>query len=323
MSRTSLANAAALAAALAAAALAPRGSTRIHPAPVVPTLAGAHRSPVTLPGGGLALADATGTLVPLRPYRRIVSTSVLSDRLLVELAEADRVLAFSAVGARTSLWAYQYAGKTTVEGLGALEPIIALRPDLVLLSSFGAPARVAKLRAAGIAAFDLGEMRGLSTLPATAEAVGALLGHPERAARFLQSFQRRLRAVAAGLGDRRRHTAIYVAAIGPAIYGGTVGTSYHDVLVAAGLVDAAATRFRDWPSYSAEQVIALDPQHLVTKTGRGGALCHHPGLDRLAACRTPGGVIELPDALLDEPGPAMLDAAEALYETVYGQEGAP
>jgi iron complex transport system substrate-binding protein len=320
MSRTSLANAAALAATLALAALAPRGSTRIHPPAVVPAVPQQRRTPVPMPGGGLALADAGGTLVPLRRYSRIVSTSVLGDRLLVELAEPDRVLAFSAVGARTSLWAYQYAGKATVEGLGALEPIIALRPDLVLLSSFGAPARVARLRAAGIAAFDLGEMRGLATLPATAEAVGALLGHPERAERFLQSFQRRLAAVAAGLGDRRRHTAIYVAAIGPAVYGGTVGTSYHDVLVAAGLVDAAAARFRDWPSYSAEQVIALAPEHLVTKTGRGSALCHHPGLDRLAACRMPGGVIELPDALLDEPGPAMLDAAEELYQAVYGHE---
>jgi iron complex transport system substrate-binding protein len=322
MSRTSLANAAALAVALVRAALAPRGATRIYPAPVAPAPVGAHRTPILMPDGGLALADASGTLVPLRPYRRIVSTSVLTDRLLVELAEPDRVLAFSAVGARTSLWAYQYAGKATVEGLGALEPLIALHPDLILLSSFGAHARVAKLRAAGIAAFDLGEMRGMATLPATAEAVGALLGHPERADRFLRSFQRRMRAVAVGLGDRRRHTAIYVAAIGPAVYGGTVGTSYHDVLAAAGLVDAAAGRFRDWPSYSAEQVIALAPEHLVTKAGRGAALCHHPGLDRLAACRNAGGVIELPDALLDEPGPAMLDAAEALYDAVYGHEPA-
>jgi iron complex transport system substrate-binding protein len=129
-----------------------------------------------------------------------------------------------------------------------------------------------------------------------------------------------MRAVAAGLGDRRRHTAIYVAAIGPAVYGGTVGTSYHDVLEAAGLVDAAAGRFRDWPAYSAEQVIALAPEHLVTKAGRGSALCHHPGLDRLGACQIAGGVIELPDALLDEPGPAMLDAAEALYQVVYGHQ---
>jgi hypothetical protein len=73
---------------------------------------------VRLPDGSFALLDATGQAVPLRPYRRIVSTSVVTDRLLVALCEPDRILAFSSAGGRESPWAYQYAGKPAVEGLG-------------------------------------------------------------------------------------------------------------------------------------------------------------------------------------------------------------
>jgi iron complex transport system substrate-binding protein len=318
MTRTSLINAAALAAALAAAFTVARRPDRPGPTASPPSLTATRRAPIALPGGGFALPDTAGHLVPLRRYQRIVSTTLLTDRLLVALCEPDRVLAFSGAGGRSSPWSYQYAGKPTVEDLTALEPLVSLKPDLVLLSGFGAPGRVGKVRAAGIEVFDFGEMRGRATLGPIAESLAILLGAPERGLRFAEGFERRLRNVAATLGNRRPHTAIYLATIGPALYGGTVGTSYHDVLVGAGLVDAAAASFRDWPAYSAEQIIALAPQHLVTKIGMAATLCRYPGLDHLPACRVPAGVIELPPGLLDEPGPAMLDAAELLFSKVYG-----
>jgi iron complex transport system substrate-binding protein len=303
-----------------AAALAP-GQKRI---PVVQgaaagSTASMHVRRVPLPEGGFALLDSTGYPVPLRPYQRIVSTSIVTDRLLVELCEPDRVLAFSATGMHESPWAYQYAGKASVEGLGALEPLISLKPDLVLMSRFGGPGRVAKLRAAGIEVFDLGELHGVSTLVPITHWIGELVGHPARAARFVYSFERRFAAVAATLGKRPRRRALYVAAIGPTLIGGTIGTSYHDVMVAAGLVDVAAEQFKDWPQYSAEQLMALDPELLVTKEGMGNALCAHPGLEHLAAC-APGHVIELPAGMIEDPGPTMLDTAELLFERAYPSE---
>lgn len=276
---------------------------------------------VALPGGGFGLPDATGYLVPIRPYHRIISGSIMTDRLLVELCEPDRVLAFSSAGARTSLWRYQYAGKATVEGLGPIEPIIAMKPDLALMNTFGAGGRVSKLRAAGIEVFDMGELRGLSSLAHTARTLAELLGEPERGIRFIQGIERRMKRVAATLGSRPRSSAMYVAVIGPRLYGGTRGTSYGDVITAAGLRDVAAARFRGWTHHSAEDLLLLAPEFVVTKQGMAGPLCAFPGLEGLPACRTPGRIIELPAALLDEPGPSMLDAAEALFESVYGKTG--
>jgi ABC-type Fe3+-hydroxamate transport system substrate-binding protein len=213
---------------------------------------------------------------------------------------------------------WRFAGKAAVEGLGPLEAIIALKPDLDLLNSFGTDARADKLRAAGIEAFNLGELHGLSTLLPMAEVIATLLGAPERGQRYAEGFRQRFERVAAPLGTRPRRRAMYLSVISNTIIiGGTVGTSYHDVLTHAGLVDVAAEHYSGWPQLSAEQIIALDPELVVTKDDTAGALCAYPGLDRLQACHEPGGILALPAGLLDEPGPAMLAASERLFALAY------
>jgi iron complex transport system substrate-binding protein len=150
-----------------------------------------------------------------------------------------------------------------------------------------------------------------------AEIIGELLGDGARGRRFAHSFQQRLARVAQPLGTRPRRKAVYLAVIGSNIFGGTRGTSYHDVLVHAGLEDAAAARYRDWPQYRAEEIAALDPELIVTKDGMEAAVCAHPGLERIGACQQPARILTLPAGLVDEPGVAMLDAAEQLFAKAY------
>ena len=100
------------------------------------------------------------------------------------------------------------------------------------------------------------------------------------------------------------------------IYGGTVGTSYHDVLTAAGLIDVAATRHTGWPKLSLEDVIALNPEVLVLSSGSASALRVLPGVAALRAV-TDGQLLVLDDGLLEDAGPGMLDAAEALFALAY------
>lgn len=264
------------------------------------------------------LADASGWPVRLRRYARVVSTNLVTDRLLLEFAEPDRILAFSRAASERPEDGYRYQGKPAIDGFGPVEALIALRPDLVLTNSFGTPGRAAKLRSAGIEVFDLGELRGVRSLVAVAETLAVLLGQPARGQAFARTFVQRMDNVAAGLHGQPRKTALFLSTIGNQVQGGTVGTALHDILAAAGLVDVAATGYRDWPAYSAEQLLALAPELIVTRQGMAPAVCAFPGADRLAACREPDRIIELPAELLDEPGPAMLDAAEYIFRRVYG-----
>jgi iron complex transport system substrate-binding protein len=275
------------------------------------------RSPAT---SSASLVDATGHPLPPRRYARIVSTNLVTDRLLLELAEPDRILAFSRAAAERPRDGYRYAGKPLVDGFGPLEALIALRPDLVLTNSFGTPGRAAKLRSAGIEVFDLGELRGVSSLVSAAKTLAELLGQAERGQNFARAFLQRMNNVAGALAGRLRKTALFLSIIGNQVQGGTSGTALHDILTAGGLIDVAAASYRGWPAYSAEQLLALAPDLIVTKQGMSAAVCAFPGADHLPACHEPDRIIELPAELLDEPGPAMLEAAEAIFRRVYGEQ---
>ena len=278
---------------------------------------GAAPARIPLGNGDFAVADASRHLVPLRRYQRIVSTNLVTDRLLVELCEPTRILAVSTASVERKRDGYRYQGLRTVGGFGPVEAILALQPDLVLTNSFGSPGSSDRLRAAGVEVFDLGELRGSDSLSRVAWNLGELLGASERAERFVQSFTTRMHSVSARMGTRKPVRAMFLSTLGPDLQGGTRGTSYHDILVAAGLDDVAAEQYRDWPAYSAEQVLALAPDIFVTREGFAAGICKYPGMDHVPACRGKGRIVELPGELLDEPGIAMLDAAEELFALVY------
>jgi len=278
---------------------------------------GATIQPVTLSTGDLAVPDASGHLVPLRRYQRIVSTNLVTDRLLLELCEPTRILAVSSAAAARRRDGYRYAGMRTIEGFGTPEAMVDLRPDLVLTNSFGAPGSAERLRSAGIEVFDLGELHGEGSLAHIVASLGFLLGNSERGQRLWQGFDERMRAVSARLGTRKPLRGLYLSTLGPDLQGGTIGTSYHDIMVAAGLVDVAAASYRNWPAYSSEQVLALHPEVIVTREGFAGGICRYPGMDKIGPCRGLGRIVELSAELLDEPGLAMLEAAEELFRLVY------
>ncbi len=281
-----------------------------------PTAAG-EPSRVRLGTGGFAIVDATGHLVSLRHYQRIVSTNLVTDHLLLELCEPTRILAVSRAAAERKRDGFRYRGMTTVDGFGPAEAMVALKPDLVLTNSFGSPGYAERLRSAGIEVFDLGELRGEKSLSYVALGLGELLEAPERAHRLMQDFTTRMRRVSSGLGTRKPLRAMYLSTLGPDLQGGTLGTSYHDILVAASLIDVAANSYRDWPAYAAEQVLALAPEIIVTREGSAERVCKYPGMVHAPPCHGQGRIVELPGELLDEPGLAMLEAAETLYDLVY------
>jgi len=141
-------------------------------------------------------------------------------------------------------------------------------------------------------------------------------------------WSRQLHALAQDIPQSERKRAAYVAIYANKLYGGTVGTSYHDVLTAAGLHDAAADSFRDWPQYDPEQLLLMDPPLIITETGMGEQLCNHAWLRSLQACAAAppsgaperaarAGVIELSSNLMGSAGLGMLDAALELREKVY------
>lgn len=318
MNRLDGVNLAALVAALLLAAVGTlqfaRPSTIGSSTPALESTGGIAR--VILDDGRQAVRDAQGTAVPLGTYSRIVSLGLESDALLAELCERDRVAGVSIY--HRGATALRLAGLPRFAGLDDLEAVITLAPNLVLVSSAADQLdRVARLRQAGLTVCNLGPQRGVASLVPNARLIGVLIGADARAEHFVTTFTRRLANVDASLPpDRVRRRALYLGVYSREIYGGTVGSSYHDVLTAAGLIDVAAQRYSGWPKLSLEDVIALNPEVIVLSAGSATALRALPGIEALQAV-TDGHLLILDDGLLEDPGPGILDAAEVLFRLAY------
>lgn len=261
--------------------------------------------------------DARGGDVPVRDWRRVASLDLVSDELLGHLVEPERIVAVSRWVQGPEAW--RHAGRPRLDGLNDLESILRLHPELVLVSTFGGEAdRVQRLREAGIAVFDLGPAGGLRELCANLRRIARLVGSAERGERLASQLERRMAAVAAHMPAYQvKRRALVLTPVVDQVYGGTTGSSFHDILIAAGLLDAAAGRFAEpWPRIGAEMALGIDPDLIVTRAGAAADLARVPGFARLRALRE-GQVVELPVELFDSPGLSMLDAAEALHAKAY------
>lgn len=199
---------------------------------------------------------------------------------------------------------------------------MGLRPDLIVANSLAQQDVVQRYREAGIEVFDLGPMHGLATLRPNIVSVATLLGRPERGRALARRFERRMENIARHIPEHERPSAIYLGIHGDKLYGGTRGSSYHDILTHAGLRDAAAERYEGWPRYTSEQLLALDPDIVVTQSDMGKVVCRHPGLDRLRVCSGSGRIVEIDGGLLGDPSLTILEATDAVFEAVHLRDDA-
>ena len=263
------------------------------------------------------VTDATGTEVAVREYSRIVSTSTIADQVLIEIIDPARLLAVSAHTLRMQK-SNQYDDKIGVERARDIETIIELRPDLVFTNNFVDRRHVERFKDAGLNVFDMGQMRGLQTLPNNIRQVAAVVGVPERGERLAERVLAELAEVSADIPENERRRGLYVGIHGDRLYGGAEGTSFHDVLLAGGLVDVAAEAgFHGWPAFTNEQLLSLDPPWILTNPGTEEALCRHPGLRALQACKR-DRVRSIETDLLTDPGLGMVEAARAIRLAIYG-----
>lgn len=267
------------------------------------------------------VTDASGVAVPVRNFQRIVSASTVADGLLVELIDKRRMLAFTTYSMSQGWQRQRFAGAVPIDTINDIEAILNLKPDLVLASLHGSEQQVARLREAGISVFNLGEMRGVTGFLSSVRTLSQLLQIPSEGEHYATIFLRRLQRIAAHLPQQARKSVAYVAVFGSKLYGSGRNTNYADVFHYAGVIDRGSEHYENFPEYSAEQVLQLDPDLIVAREGTKEALCSYPGLSGLRACRDPlHAILELPEAVISSAGTEMLIAAETIHDFVYGAQ---
>lgn len=262
------------------------------------------------------VTDARGVSVPVGDYQRIVSLNTVADHLLLDLVERDRLAAVTGwtLSGHPDAWRFQ-----GLEGVGSsdqLEQVIGLEPDLVLVSKFADETLMSRLREHGVPVFDLGETRGIETTRANLRTLGVLLGEHERALQIEQAFDRQLEALL--LPSDQHVEGLFLTVWGDSFSGGTRGTSYGDMLRYGGVRDLAEQHgYSDWPQYTPEQLIAMNPSLIVTQPDMAPVVCEHGTLRELAACKPGGRVVEVAGGYIGDPGLGVVKAAAAVKAQVH------
>ena len=238
----------------------------------------------------------------------IVSLNPCSDAILVEVAEPQQILAISAYSHDPAGSSMDLATARRFQAVsGTVEEVLALKPDLVIGSTFTPPAAVHAMGRLGLRLERFGVAATVEESEAQVRQIAALAGHPERGEALIARIRAALAANRAPAG----------AAVSALVWqsGGIVpgdNTLVADLLRRTGFANAAAARgLGQADMLPLEQVLA-DPPRLIFAASHGAGnedrMLAHPALAKLDGTRRE----TLDPALLWCGGPTIIRAAERL-----------
>lgn len=198
-----------------------------------------------------------------------------------------------------------------------LEAIVALEPDLVLVSEFGELAGA--LRQTGLTVYA-GSPQSFEDAFAFFEIIGQLVNRQEEAAQLATSVRAEIAAVTAAVAGRTPPTVYYELDATPFSVG---PGSFIGVLIAkAGGQNIVPAELGDFPMLDPESIVSADPDIIVLASHPHGesaaTIAARPGWATLTAV-VEGAIIELTSDqvnLINRPGPN-LGAAVRLLASLF------
>ncbi len=250
--------------------------------------------------------------------QRIVALAPSSAEIVYALGAADRVVGVSDFAADLP----ESSGKVKLGGFAPdLERIVALRPDLAVVSRDGTDRRAAdRLVSLGVRVV-VTDARSLPGVFEDIRRVGSALGATVEAARLVAALESRVSAAEARSTARRgssRPSALALIWPDPPVVAGPA-TFVGDLLARAGLSNVVPASAGEWPRVSHETLVEWNPRVVVrpetVENGTAFQAAFAPGSRwRLLPAVREGRVVVLPGAWLERPGPRLVDALEALVE---------
>jgi iron complex transport system substrate-binding protein len=239
------------------------------------------------------------------PPRRIVSSNLCADRLVLQLADRETVLSVSRFAADPAASTVAKEVTDIPVNRGDVEDIVAYHPDLVVLGSFNGRATAAMLRSLGIKVHVVLSAESIEAVHAVIRELATVLGKREQGDRMIAGMDARLAALP-------RHARPIKAAVYQA-GGWSAGrdTMADDLFGKIGMVNIAAEAgIVGFGTLPLETLIAASPDLIVFESMGEGApsisaeLLHHPALTH-AGVRS----VSVPMRLWACPDPALVEAA--------------
>ena len=270
----------------------------------------------------VALAAAAGLSTPAQAAERIVSIGGSITEILYTLGAGDRIVAVDT----TSLYPEAAPKLPQVGYLRSLaaEPIIALKPTLIIADGdAGPPAVIKQIREAGVRLEVTPKDPSVANVYEKIRIVSALIGEEAKGNELAESVRRDLRSLAkavAAIPDRPRVLFLLSVGRGSPLAGGN--ETHADTIIAlAGGVNAAAG-FTGYKPIPAEGVVAARPDVILVVDRTAAALGGEKAiLARAEIAATPAGrakrIVTMDGLLLLGFGPRTAIAARELASRLH------
>ena len=259
----------------------------------------------------ITLQDGRGaTLVLQAPPQRIVSLLPSLTESVCALGACERLVG-------TDRFSNSPASVIRLPKLGGIddaqiERIVALRPDMVLLS---ASARVIdRLEALGLNVLVL-EARDHADVKRSLALLAAMLGTPAEAERVWATIERDTRAATERVPAALRGKRVYFE-VDATPYAAGAGSFIGETLARLGLANAVPTELGPFPKLNPEYVVRLQPDIVMANERNLAEMPRRPGWSTLRALKSGqscGFGLDRYELLI-RPGPRMGEAALVLAD---------
>lgn len=219
----------------------------------------------------------------------------------------------------TSLPVVQSGAETNVEEILALEPQVVLMNDMSQTEE-----QVKQLEDNGVKVV-VSKATDIEGVYYAIRMIGTLMGKSDAAEAVVADMQDTFADIQSKAQDEGKTVYFEVSPLEYGLWTAGAGTFMDELATICGLTNAFGD-VNDWASISEEQVIARDPDYIVTITmyyGEGPTpveeILGREGWQDLKAVKD-GQVFNASDSnALSRPGPRLKDAAVELYDFIYGE----
>jgi len=264
----------------------------------------------------LTITDREGitTTLPKVP-ERIVSISPAITETVAALGRLDALVG------RTTFCDYP-AGVSAVADIGELyepniEAIIALEPDVILLSAHTNPSVPQALRDAGMKVIRIYGDESFDGAYEMVRTVAEILDTSAQAETLVSNMQAKIADIESKVKDLPAKTVYYCVSAGEFGDYTATGDTYVDAMLEkAGGINIAKDA-TGW-AYSLEQLIEKDPEVIIASelAGYKALLPNMAGYQDLTAVKN-GNVIEIDTNPIDRIGPRFADGLELLARAIH------
>jgi iron complex transport system substrate-binding protein len=277
----------------------------------------------------ITVVDDTGYPLSLSSYpKRIVSLIPSNTEILFAIGAGDRVVGitdYDDYPYNFSAW-IEAGNITSIGGTynPAIEPIVALEPDLVLAfgGSGGSLDAIDKLRNLGYNVLTL-HPKDANGVLSDIQMIGRVTGNEDEAASIIKNMSQRITAVINGVKNATTTPQVYVE-IWTDPYMSVGGQSWISSLVSlAGGQNIFENATTLYPSVSSEAIIQQNPDVMVF-IPQGGSyfwgsfddVAKRTGWNEINAVKT-NNMYATPEGLVETPGPRTVDAIEILAKIIH------